>query len=61
MNEPVRPHQPPKTAVATERPQACPVCDGALVPLRGMARCVRCRYQFCVGCDLGPDVGPAPE
>jgi hypothetical protein len=39
------------------RTQACPVCGNVLVPLRGFARCGRCSYTLCQGCE-GGQVGP---
>lgn len=30
---------------------SCPVCGGALVPMRGMMRCGRCAFTLCFGCD----------
>lgn len=29
----------------------CPVCSGALIPLRNLYRCARCYYSACAGCD----------
>jgi hypothetical protein len=42
---------------APARPPACPVCSGPLVPLRGFARCARCFYTLCDGCDPAGDEG----
>jgi hypothetical protein len=33
--------------------QACPMCGGGLVPLRGAWRCSRCYFALCVGCEMG--------
>jgi hypothetical protein len=35
----------------------CPVCSGALIPLRSQYRCTRCYYSLCVGCE-GADASP---
>jgi hypothetical protein len=32
---------------------SCPVCGGALVPLRGAFRCVRCSFTICEDCEGG--------
>ena len=29
----------------------CPVCGGALMPLRGVWRCTRCLFTLCAGCE----------
>jgi hypothetical protein len=36
----------------------CPVCGGALVPLRGHFRCSRCFFSACAGCEA--DHAPEP-
>jgi hypothetical protein len=36
---------------------ACPICSGALVPVRGFARCSRCSFTLCQGCE-GGQAGP---
>ena len=36
----------------------CPVCDGALVPLRGQYRCARCYFSICAGCEDVPGYAP---
>ena len=36
---------------ATNRQPCCPVCNGALVELRGQYRCSRCYFTLCVGCE----------
>jgi hypothetical protein len=40
-----------------ERPTAratCPVCGAEVIEARGLARCVRCQFTLCVGCEGGP-------
>jgi hypothetical protein len=32
-------------------PAACPLCGGALIPLRGAVRCCRCGLTLCEGCE----------
>lgn len=32
-------------------PPRCPVCSGALVPLRDQYRCARCYFTVCAGCE----------
>jgi hypothetical protein len=39
-------------------PAPCPVCDGALVPLRGQYRCARCSFTVCAGCEDVPGYPP---
>ena len=39
--------------VPRTKAQACPVCGGVLVPLRGQWRCSRCQFSLCVGCEVG--------
>ena len=41
-------------------PPRCPVCSGALVPLRGHYRCARCYFTICAGCEDVPGY-PTPE
>jgi hypothetical protein len=31
----------------------CPVCNGPVVDMRSMLRCLRCAFTTCVGCDAG--------
>jgi hypothetical protein len=38
-------------SVSACRPPRCPVCEGALVPLRGQYRCARCYFSICAGCE----------
>jgi hypothetical protein len=40
-------------------PPRCPVCSGALVPLRGQYRCARCCYTICAGCEDVPGYPPS--
>jgi hypothetical protein len=37
----------------------CPVCGGALVPLRGQFRCTRCFFSACAGCEAEGVAEPA--
>jgi hypothetical protein len=56
MHESARRPSPAQAAPVVERPPACPVCNGAMVLLRNVVRCNRCRYLLCVGCDADADV-----
>jgi hypothetical protein len=39
-------------------PPRCPLCSGALVPLRGQYRCSRCYFAICAGCEDVPGYPP---
>jgi hypothetical protein len=41
----------PSQETPSQRQPCCPVCNGALVELRGQYRCARCLFTFCVGCE----------
>jgi hypothetical protein len=46
-----------ETPIETTRsanPLSCPVCNAALILLRGYVRCSRCYITLCVGCDGCP-------
>jgi hypothetical protein len=36
----------------------CPVCEGPLIPLRGVFRCSRCYFSLCLGCEAGETLNP---
>lgn len=41
--------------------RVCPLCNGPLVPLEGLRRCVRCQFSYCEGCEGGPAPRAWPE
>jgi hypothetical protein len=47
--------RPPSTA------GMCPLCQGPLLPMRGFARCLRCGYALCAGCEAAETPEPAHE
>jgi hypothetical protein len=45
------------------RAAPCPICGSALIHLRGQARCARCSFTLCLGCEAPalPFEAPAVE
>ena len=52
--QPLSASAPPEPPAPPPPEPACPICRGRLAPLRGGARCLRCSYTFCEGCEGGP-------